>query len=86
MTTVIYIVKTCELNSLLRTAKRASKSLWSTFKPRKTKMAQIHFTNIKEIPISYGDLGLYKKQFNFNKMTENKPGAYFASSIKIKIN
>ena len=49
-------------------------------------MVQIHFTNIKEIPISDGDLGLYKKQLNFNKMTENKPGAYFASSIKIKIN
>ena len=45
-------------------------------------MVQIHIINIKEISISYGCLALLKKQFDFNKMIDNKPGAY---SVEFKL-
>ena len=36
---------------------------------------------LKEISISYGCLGLYKKN-NFNEMIDNKPGAYSVEFIQ----
>ena len=45
-------------------------------------MVQIHFLNVKEISISYSCLGLHKKQFNFNKLIDNKPGAYSVEFIQ----
>ena len=45
-------------------------------------MVQIHFINIKEIPISYGCLGLHEQQFNFNKFIDNKPGTYSMESVQ----
>ena len=48
----------------------------------KHSMLQIHFVIIKEISIPYGWLGLLKKQFNFNKLIGNKPGAYAVKFIR----
>ena len=45
-------------------------------------MLQIQFVIIKEISIPYGWLGLLKKQFNFNKLIGNKPGAYAVKFIR----
>ena len=39
-------------------------------------MVQIHFINRNEIFVSHGCLALHKKQFNFNKLVDNRPGVY----------
>ena len=41
------------------------------------------YHGLKEISISFGCLGLhYKKQLNFNKLIDSKPGAYSVEFIQ----
>ena len=45
-------------------------------------MVQIDFINIKEISVSNGFVALHKKKSNFNKLIDNKPGAYSVEFIQ----
>ena len=68
---------------LLRTAEGRSKTDDLLLDQNQTQHGADTFYKYREISISYGCLGLHKKQFNFKKLLDNKQVPYCLEFIQV---